>query len=450
MTWCSNLGRVRPCSISVAVAGVVLLFLLLPLSIAAAEVEFLSGNKLQCTVLSKDATSVKVQATVGGKQVTLSYPLKSIHAVTINGKRRVINEKGAPEASSAAAATGDSTGPRAGASRTPAEIQAIITKAGRQEPEWFETTPLSYPKTLDLSWPNGPAEGGWNNQKNVGQWIWDIVNPNPNRWREGVRLMHHLLIVHKDDVKKRNRVMDELGRMYFELLEDYPRAAFWYQQAGIGKGSEFERSKNGAHLAECYWRLGSKPMAVELLKRLPNTYEAIKLWGDLGETKKCVELATKAIPHARWPGTCYLIIGDAYRMAGEYPKAAAAYQKAIEAAEDPEHVREVKMADRARSSLEALKASEGLDLSKLADGTYTGSSLGYEGRLEVEVRVESNKITSVRVTDHKEKQFYSSLEDTPRKIIARQDINGVDGTSGATITSAAIINATAKALAGQQ
>jgi uncharacterized protein with FMN-binding domain len=415
---------------------------------SAADIEFLNGNKVQGTVLSKDETSIQVQTRVGGKMVTVTYPLKSIHTVTINGKLRVINRKSAATGSSgdqASSASTTSTG-----QRTKAEIQALINEAGRQQPDWFESTPLNYPATLDLSWPDAAPNSGWNNQKNVGQWVWDIVNPNPNRWRDGIRLMHHLLVQHKDDPAKRNRVMAELGRMYFELLEDYPRAAFWYQQAGVGKGSEFDRSKNGAHLAECYWRLGSKPMAVELLTKLPVTYESIKLWGDLGETKKCVELATKAAPQARWPSTCYLLIGDAYRVAGDYPKAIAAYQKAYDEAEKPDHVREEALRVRAGANLQALKAAEGLELSKVADGTYSASSLGYEGQVEVEVKVASGRIDSVRVTKHKEKQFYSSLEDTPRKIVARQGIKGVDGTSGATITSEAIINATAKALAGQR
>jgi uncharacterized protein with FMN-binding domain len=411
----------------------------------SAEIEFLNGIKVEGTVLSKDATNLKVLTEVGGKKVTLTYPLKTVHSVTINGNRRVINEKEDNPKGSTRVPTNE----RSSASRTPEEIQSLITDAGRKQPEWFATTPLNYPETLDISWPDS-APGSWNNQKNVGQWVWDIVNPNPSRWRDGVRLMHHLLVVHKDNVDNRNRIMAELGRMYFELLEDYPRAAFWYQQSGIGKGGEAERSKNGAHLAECYWRLGSKPMAVGLLKRLPVTYESIKLWGDLGETKKSVELATKAIPTARWPSSCYLLIGDAYRVVGEYEKAIVAYEKAVAEAEKPDHAKEEKLKARALANLQALKAAEELDLTKIGDGTYSGSSLGYEGQVAVEVRVAAGKIEAVRVTGHKEKQFYSSLEDTPRKIVARQGIQGVDGTSGATITSEAIINATAKALAAQK
>ena len=56
-------------------------------------------------------------------------------------------------------------------------------------------------------------------------------------------------------------------------------------------------------------------------------------------------------------------------------------------------------------------------------------------------------MTSVKVTNHKEKQYYNSINDTPAQIIAKQGVKGVDTTTHATITSVAIINATAKALA---
>ncbi len=84
----------------------------------------------------------------------------------------------------------------------------------------------------------------------------------------------------------------------------------------------------------------------------------------------------------------------------------------------------------------------------MPDGTHTSFSTGYNGRLDVAVQVADGKIESVKVTKHKEKQFYSALTDTEASILRLQSVRGVDGTSGATITSQAIINATAKALAG--
>ena len=93
---------------------------------------------------------------------------------------------------------------RAEGTRT--ELDALIDREGKTPPPWFKETSLNYPESLDLSWPKGPPPGGWNNQKNVGQFVWDIINPNPGRWREGVRLMHHLLALHKDDPEKRERI----------------------------------------------------------------------------------------------------------------------------------------------------------------------------------------------------------------------------------------------------
>ena len=63
------------------------------------------------------------------------------------------------------------------------------------------------------------------------------------------------------------------------------------------------------------------------------------------------------------------------------------------------------------------------------------------------MKVADGKIESVKVTAHKEKQFYSALTDTEASILELQSVRGVDGTSGATITSQAIVNAAAKALA---
>jgi hypothetical protein len=63
-----------------------------------------------------------------------------------------------------------------------ASLDALIDCEGKTPPKWFKDTPLNYPKSLDLSWPMKPPQG-WDNQKNVGQFVWDVVNPNPSRFR---------------------------------------------------------------------------------------------------------------------------------------------------------------------------------------------------------------------------------------------------------------------------
>ncbi|MDP6504781.1 MAG: FMN-binding protein, partial [Planctomycetota bacterium] len=105
-----------------------------------------------------------------------------------------------------------------------------------------------------------------------------------------------------------------------------------------------------------------------------------------------------------------------------------------------------KVRGRAQASLQAIKLFETLDIAKVSDGTYRSSSIGYAGQVSIEVVVSNAKITKARVTQHREKQYYSSVVDTPRRIIAKNSVKGVDATTAATLTSEAIINATAKAL----
>ena len=70
--------------------------------------------------------------------------------------------------------------------------------------------------------------------------------------------------------------------------------------------------------------------------------------------------------------------------------------------------------------------------------------------MAIAVSVGGGRIEKVEVTDHKEKQFYSAITDTTQQIVEKQSLKDVDTTSRATITSAAIVNATAKALADAQ
>ncbi len=112
--------------------------------------------------------------------------------------------------------------------RTRAEVEALIQRMGATPPDWWDSVELTYPPTLDLNWPIR-ADGEWDASKNVGQYIWDVINPNPGRWKEGVKLVHHLMIRHKDDREKLGRSMEALGRMFHDLMGDWARAAFWWR-----------------------------------------------------------------------------------------------------------------------------------------------------------------------------------------------------------------------------
>lgn len=321
-------------------------------------------------------------------------------------------------------------------SRTKAEIDALINKDGKAPPEWFDATPLDYPMTLKLDWPKNP--GAWNNQVNVGQYIWDVINPNPSKWKEGVRLMHHVLKVNGKNQEVVKRACGTLGHLYGDCLEDYPRAAFWWRLSG----------DSDLNLAHCYWKLGSKSMAVEILKQYSNDNSrhgtVMRLWAEMGETDVALKLAEKRA-RSTTADVGHLVVGDIHRLTGRYPAALKSYQQVVDTKMGSRDLAQNQK--RARSSIEAIKVFDSLDLKRIADGNYRDKSLGYEADIEVEVSVKSGRIEKVQVTQHREKQYYSALTDTARQIIDKQGVKGVDATARATITSEAIINATAKALA---
>ena len=329
--------------------------------------------------------------------------------------------------------------------RTRAEVEALIRNVGSTSPEWWDSVEPRYPKTLDLSWPLKPV-GKWNAQKNVGQFIWDIINPNPGRWKEGVKLVHRLMISNKNDPTKLTRSMSTLGRMFHDLLEDWARAAFWWRMSA-SRGGQY----NPLGLAHCYWKLGNKSMAVEILSRYGRDYTRhgaiIKLWAEMAEFDKAIRLAEEKA-RTGMADVGYLTAGDVCRLGGDYKRALVYYQKALAASGTNGREKDFQHnVERARANIQAIKCFDALDLSQIPDGAYQAASLAYAGQLHVEVIVKGGRIESVRVAKHKERQFYSALTDTPKQIIDRQSVKGVDAVTGATMTSEAIINATAKALA---
>ena len=84
----------------------------------------------------------------------------------------------------------------------------------------------------------------------------------------------------------------------------------------------------------------------------------------------------------------------------------------------------------------------------LADGTYEGTGKGIGGDVPVTVTVKDGAIESVEVGDNSETQGIGSnaIEQLPELIVEANGTEGVDGVSGATITSNAIFAAVEEAL----
>ncbi len=415
--------------------------LLLLLSPAGDQLELLNGTRYDGRLLkeSPDTLRFEVELPGGGGKAQIDVPAKNVHTITVGGKRRVLNEKAA--ANKPAASATPAAPKAAGVAKSKGEIQTLIKQMGSTPPDWFAATPLKYPPSLDLSWTPPPQGTPWDPNKNVGQFLWSTINENEGKWKEGVRFLHHMLTVNQSKPAIVTQVMQSLGGMYHNLHEDWARAAFWWQKAG---------NYDPVDLAHCYFKLGSKEMAVELIGGMSsdNSRHAsvIRLWSEMGETARALKMAEEA--GRSTPDVGYLAAGDVCRAAGRYPEALAFYQKVTAAAAGARDIDQNKK--RAQASIDAIRLVDALDLKKVPDGKYRADSFGYSGQVEAEVTVAAGRIASVQVTRHTEKQYYSSITDTCAQIIKKQGAKGVDATSGATITSEAILNASIKALGKAQ
>lgn len=82
------------------------------------------------------------------------------------------------------------------------------------------------------------------------------------------------------------------------------------------------------------------------------------------------------------------------------------------------------------------------------DGTYTGSSYGYSGRVNVTVTIQGGQIASIEQSNSDSPGFFDAAWGSIYpQIMANQSADGVDTVSGATFSSEGILGAVQKALA---
>jgi uncharacterized protein with FMN-binding domain len=323
-------------------------------------------------------------------------------------------------------------------------VLALIESAGTTRPDWWEPVALEYPETLDLSFPHPPPTQDWRAHENVGQYMWSVINENPNRFRQGTKFMHFVMKLNEDDPGVVRRCQEQLAHCYHDLLQDWARAAYWKQELGV----------RDVTLANCYWMLGNKEMATEILDGIRFDYsrygESIKQWADMGELERALDLARSSGDFGDW-GAAHRAAGDALRKFGRYDDAIISYEKvlAVESRAKDNLILKHNQ-DHARMAIEDIRLYETFDLAKVRDGSFEAGVPAYNGELVVRATVEDRRITDVTVVSHVEKQFFSSLTDMPTKIVRAQDFRGVDATTGATVTAEAIKSATARALSRGQ
>ena len=211
--------------------------LTLPAGVFADEIELVSGKRYQGRLITRTRQSItfKIMFANGGSLLT-EFPAGKVRSLNVTGKDPVFDKpqpKPQPKPQTQPKALPPKVRPPnrpagpTGSARSQADVAAMIQNAGKNRPEWWDSVQLNYPRTLDLAGTN-PVKG-WHPKRNLGTYVWSIVNPNPGRWKEGIKLLHHVLSVRKADRPRLRQTMDMLASSYHRLLRDRPRAAFWWQ-----------------------------------------------------------------------------------------------------------------------------------------------------------------------------------------------------------------------------
>jgi uncharacterized protein with FMN-binding domain len=415
-----------------------------------------SGSTYLGKLLTRNTRTVKFRVVLAnGAKIAMNFPADKVKDVVIGGPDAPPPSKKPKQTTTPPTKKPNPvppTGPKTKPPLPPAgttprklsssAIRAIIQKEGKTLPDWWESVKLDYPRTLDLGGRNRVQ--GWRPQINLGAHFFTIITPHPNRWKSGIKLLHHVVDVRKTDRMMQPQAMGMLGNYYLRYLEDYPRAAYWNQKTTLSGGQPTLHGVVG--LAECYLQMGNKQMAIALLTKyglhVRPSSPSIKLWAELGQADRALKLAVSMANMA--PDSGYLAAGNLARLIGKYDQAINYYTKAA-AVHNPKGHGKLNR-QRAQECLQAVRLCKTLNISKVADGTYNGTSASYRGPLSVEVKVAGGRITAAKVTKHKDDIFFTSITKMPKRIVEKQSVEKLDAVSGATVTCEAIVNAATRAL----
>lgn len=275
-------------------------------------------------------------------------------------------------------------------------------------PEWFASTPISWDTAKP--WKDGRLE------------IRRLLALDEAHVRQAVKLTW--LYAQKGDIGDGHELP-----MYLFMSGNYAWAAVEYPKyldRVAGKGA----THGFLCYASCLEHFGEYGKALEVLRKAMNDLPA-KPW----------RISNTANIHNHY--------GDLYARMGEIEKARQHYAEAMRLYPTsdqpygrhllPRHVAKVK------SKLDLLTLRS-LQTARLRDGSFTGKSLGYSDKKEIEttVTIRSGKISDVTVK-HEEKIELNATRIIPQRIVEKQSLQ-VDGVTGATVTSQAIVDGALQAL----
>lgn len=275
-------------------------------------------------------------------------------------------------------------------------------------PDWIATTPISWDTTRP--WQDARLE------------IRRLLALDNESVRQGVKLTW--LYAQKGDIGNGHELS-----MYLFMSGHYAWAALEYPKhlakvAGNGATHAY------LCYASCLEYFGEYAKALQVLNQAMNDLPA-KPW----------RITNTANIHDHF--------GDLYSKMGNYAKAKEHYAQAqrLYPTSDQPYGRHLlpRYAGKVKTKFDLL-TMQSLASTRLRDGAYTSRALGYSDKkdLEVTVTIRGSKIEDVNVR-HEEKIDLNATKIVPQRIVERQRLQ-VDGVTGATVTSQAIVEGAFQAL----
>ncbi len=269
----------------------------------------------------------------------------------------------------------------------------------------------------------------------------------PPPWLDGVQTQWDTAKPWKD---ARLEVRRLLGFGRVETHREALKLTWMYLQKGdIGDGHEYPM----------YTFLGGEPVwsvrAHEEFVAKPHentpTHSHLTLaslyaqFGEFEKAKATLQVAMNGLPEPPWQtmrkADVLDALGDVYAAWGRTEEAKRSYAEAAAlypTAKPPYggHLLS-RRAARVQSKLDLL-TFRSLDTAALRDGQYQDQALGYAGDINVTVIIREGKIADIRLK-HEEKIDQNACVLIPQRIIDAQSLQ-VDGVSGATVTKEAIVD----------
>jgi uncharacterized protein with FMN-binding domain len=298
-------------------------------------------------------------------------------------------------------------GPTSAEAASPPSLQQSLSEL-KVPPDWIDATPIAW--DTNKPWKDARLE------------IRRLLGLEEGCVRQGVKLTW--LYAQKGDIGNGHELP-----MYLFMSGNYAWAALEYPKH-LKKVSGTGATHAYRCYASCLAHFGEYTQALHILDDAMNDLPA-KPW--------CI--ANTANIHDQY--------GDIYTQIGDLGKAREHFGEAIRLypTSDQPYGRHLlpRYVAKVKTKLDLL-AVQSLATSRLRDGAYRGRALGYSDKqdLEATVTIRAGRIADVSVK-HEEKIDLNATKIVPQRIIEKQSVQ-VDGVTGATITSQAIVEGTFQAL----